>query len=157
MSEAIAFDTHRYIKRLTESGFSEKQAETLADEQIAVLNSNLATKADIVAIQADIAAMQAAIADAQAAIADAQAAIAAAQVAIADAQVAIAAAHADIAAMQAAIATMQADIEKLNQETKVEIAKIEAGIERVKSELLKWFIGALIAQGSLIVALTAFL
>ena len=32
MSEAIAFDTHRFVKRLTENGFTEKQAETLADE-----------------------------------------------------------------------------------------------------------------------------
>ena len=47
MSEAIAFDTHRFVKRLTESGFTEKQAETLADEHVALLNSNLATKADL--------------------------------------------------------------------------------------------------------------
>ena len=37
MSEAIAFDTHRYVKRPTENGFTEKQAETLADEQVAFL------------------------------------------------------------------------------------------------------------------------
>ncbi len=47
MSEAVAFDTHRYVKRLTGSGFTEQQAETLAEEQIAFLNANLATKADI--------------------------------------------------------------------------------------------------------------
>ncbi len=32
MSKAIAFDTHRFVKHLTESGFTEKQAETLAEE-----------------------------------------------------------------------------------------------------------------------------
>ncbi len=47
MTEAIAFDTQRFVKRLTESGFTEKQAETLAEEHVALLNSNLATKADI--------------------------------------------------------------------------------------------------------------
>ena len=47
MSEAIAFDTHRFVKHLTESGFTERQAEALANEQINLLNSNLATKADI--------------------------------------------------------------------------------------------------------------
>ena len=47
MSEAIAFDTHRFVKRLTESGFTEKQAETLAEEHVDLLNANLATKADI--------------------------------------------------------------------------------------------------------------
>ena len=87
MSEAIAFDTHRFVKRLTESGFTEKQAETLAEEHVALLNGNLATKADI---------------------------------------------------------------EALRQETR-------AAIEAVKADLLKWLIGALIAQGSLIVALVKLL
>ncbi len=52
MTEAIAFDTHRFVKRLTESGFTEKQAETLAEEHVTLLNSNLATKADIAALEA---------------------------------------------------------------------------------------------------------
>ena len=87
MTEAIAFDAHRYVKRLTDCGFTEQQAETLADEQIALLNGNLATKADI---------------------------------------------------------------EALRQETR-------ATIESVKSDLLKWLFGALIAQGGVIVALVKLL
>lgn len=87
MTEAIAFDTHRFVKRLTDCGFTEEQAETLADEQAALLNGNLATKADI---------------------------------------------------------------EALRQETR-------AAIESVKSDLLKWLFGALIAQGGLIVALVKLL
>ena len=58
MAEAIAFDTHRFVKRLTESGFTEKQAETLAEEHVALLNANLATKADIAAVKADIDALR---------------------------------------------------------------------------------------------------
>ena len=54
MTEAIAFDTHRFVKRLTESGFTEKQAETLAEEHVALLNGNLATKADLAAVKADL-------------------------------------------------------------------------------------------------------
>ncbi len=63
MTEAIAFDTHRFVKRLTGSGFTELQAETLAEEQVALLNTNLATKADIEALrqgtQADMAQIRA--------------------------------------------------------------------------------------------------
>ena len=59
MAEAIAFDTHRFIKRLTESGFTEKQAETLAEEHAALLNANLATKADIAEVKAQIEAVKA--------------------------------------------------------------------------------------------------
>ena len=54
MSAAIAFDTHRFVKRLTDNGFTERQAETLADEHVALLNGNLATKADPAAVKADL-------------------------------------------------------------------------------------------------------
>ena len=59
MIEAVAFDTHRFVKRLTESGFTEKQAETLAEEQVAMLNANLVTKADLAAVRVDLAAVKA--------------------------------------------------------------------------------------------------
>ncbi len=101
MTEAIAFDTHRFVKRMTASGFTEKQAETLAEEHVALLNANLATKADI-------------------------------------------------AKIETAIARIEAGIETLRQETKV-------GIETAKADLLKWMIGALVAQGGLIVALVKLL
>ena len=62
MSAAIAFDTHQFVKRLTEHGFTEEQAEALADEQVNLLNGNLATKADIKALEqatkADIEALR---------------------------------------------------------------------------------------------------
>ena len=38
MSEAIASDTHRTVKNLTASGFTEAQAEALANEQAHLLN-----------------------------------------------------------------------------------------------------------------------
>ncbi len=54
MSEAIAFDTHRFVKRLTESGFTETQAEALADEQVSLLNSNLATKQNLHEVKSEL-------------------------------------------------------------------------------------------------------
>ena len=53
-AQAIQFDTHKFVKHLTENGFTERQAEALAEEQVNLLNSNLATKADILALKADI-------------------------------------------------------------------------------------------------------
>ena len=47
MAKAIAFDTHRFVKRLTESGFT----ETPAEEHVALLNANLATKTDVEALR----------------------------------------------------------------------------------------------------------
>jgi len=123
MSEAIAFDTHRFIKNLTDHGFTEEQAEVLANEHVNLLNSNLATKTDIEALQqatkTDIEALQQAT-------------------------------KTDIEALRQAtktdIALIQRDIEILRQETKADIANL-------KSDLLKWMFGALIAQGGVIVTL----
>ena len=58
MTEAIAFDRHRFVKSLTGSGFTEKQAETLAEEHVALLNANLATKADITEVKAGMEALR---------------------------------------------------------------------------------------------------
>ena len=112
MSEAITFDTHRFVKRLTDCGFTEQQPETLAEEHVALLNSNLATKADVARIEADIDALR--------------------------------------QATKADIAKVEAGIDALRQETK-------AAIEASKSDLMKWLIGLLIAQGGLIVALVKLL
>ena len=68
MTEAIAFDTHRFVKRLTGSGFTEEQAETLAEEHVALLNANLATKTDIAEIKAEIAEIKAEIARVEAGV-----------------------------------------------------------------------------------------
>lgn len=59
MSErTINFDTHRFVKRLVDSGLAEKTAEVLADEQSRLLTDNLATKADLetqlAAVKADL-------------------------------------------------------------------------------------------------------
>lgn len=57
-SEAINFDTHKFVKRLTENGFTEQQAEALAEEQVNLLNSNLATQADIEKTNANIQSLR---------------------------------------------------------------------------------------------------
>ncbi len=110
-NEAIQFDTHKFIKHMTKVGFTEEQAEVIANQQINLINSNLATKEDIASIHADIAAI-----------------------------------HADIATIHADIATIHADIAKLRLET-------QKDIEKSKVELIKWMVGAMIAQGAVVVSL----
>jgi hypothetical protein len=51
---AIAFDTHAFIKRLTAAGMPESQAEVLAEEQAKLIETQLATKADIDLVRRDI-------------------------------------------------------------------------------------------------------
>lgn len=44
----ITFDTHRFVRKLKESGFDEKQAETLSEAMLAAIDeSELATGKDL--------------------------------------------------------------------------------------------------------------
>ena len=42
----VAFDTHKYVKRLTTAGMPESQAEAIADAQRSLIEDHLATKHD---------------------------------------------------------------------------------------------------------------
>ena len=112
MSEAIAFDTHRFVKRLTRTGFTEEQAEALADEQVALLNSNLATKENLLRLEG---------------------------------------------AQKQQLAEHEATTDQTIQEIKRDIQELKGSQERqmaeLKADLLKWMIGALIAQTGVIVGL----
>ena len=44
---ALTFDTHKFIKRLTEAGMPLGQAEVLAEEQAKLIDERLATKDDL--------------------------------------------------------------------------------------------------------------
>ena len=101
----IAFDTHRFVKRLTGAGMNERQAEVLADEQVALLNANLATKAELADVEANLAAR--------------------------------------IAQVEASLAARIAQVE----------ANLRSEIAQVEARLLRWMVGALIAQAGLIVGL----
>lgn len=59
MREAIAFDTHKFVKRLTAGGSTERQAEILAEEQVNLLQANLASRAAEAKLKADLAAIEA--------------------------------------------------------------------------------------------------
>ncbi len=54
----LAIDTHRFVKQLMESGFTEAQAETLADAQMQLLASRMATKEDIHDLHSRIDALE---------------------------------------------------------------------------------------------------
>jgi len=53
---AVLFDTHAFIKRLTAVGMPEAQAEVLADEQARLIDERLATKTDLTALASRVKA-----------------------------------------------------------------------------------------------------
>ncbi len=48
---AVAFDTLKFAKRLKEAGFSEQQAEALAEAEAELFEAHLATKQDIASLE----------------------------------------------------------------------------------------------------------
>lgn len=44
---SVTFDTHKFVKRLTEAGMPLNQAEILAEEQTRLIDERLATKDDL--------------------------------------------------------------------------------------------------------------
>ena len=74
MHDAIVFDSHQFVRNLTASGFTERQAEALANEQVQLLNGNLATKTDLASVQTNLEAKLAGVkADLEVKIANVQA------------------------------------------------------------------------------------
>ena len=55
-SDALAFDTHRFVKRMTAVGMPVQQAEALAESQANLLNANLATKNELANTEATLKA-----------------------------------------------------------------------------------------------------
>ncbi len=133
MNEAIAFDTHRFVKNLTESGFTEQQAEALAKEQVQLLNSNLATKVDILALKADIETVKANLETVKANLETVKANLE--------------------AKLEAVKLGLQADIQAIKADLEAVKLGLQADIQASKVDLLKWMVTAMIAQGTLIVAL----
>ena len=55
---SFAFDTHAFVKRLTQSGMDEEQAEALVECQKQLVNDSLATRRDIEEVKASIEALR---------------------------------------------------------------------------------------------------
>ena len=160
MNDAIAFDTHRFVKHMTKAGFTEQQAEAMAEEQVSLLNSNLATKADL---KAEIAMLDADL-KAEMAMLDADLK---AEMARLDADLKAEMARLD-ADLRAEIARLEkelkAEIARVENELKAEIARVEAGLKaesaridstiaQAKTETIKWIAG--IVLGAMVVQVTA--
>ena len=50
----IAFDTHAFVKELTQAGMPEAQAEVLARSQATLIDEKLATKQDLKELEAHL-------------------------------------------------------------------------------------------------------
>ncbi len=167
MMEVLHFDTHRFVKNLTESGFTERQAEALAEAQITFLNENLATKASIDTLRLETkASIDTLRQETQADIARVEASVESLRL-----------------ETKASIDTLRletkASIDTLRQETQADIARVEASVESLRLEtkasidtlrqetqasilsakysLMKWMTGTMFAMTGLFAAIVKLL
>ena len=154
---AIPFDTHRFIRNLVAGGFTEKQAEALAYEQVSLLNSSLATKTDVEAIRADVETLRLST---EAKIEEMRLST---EAKIEELRLSTGAETGELRLSTGAETgelrlSTEAKIEELRLSTEAKIEELrlstEAKIEAAKYELLKWVIGAMIVQSATIVGLT---
>ena len=54
MTNAIAFDTHAFVKRMKKVGMPEEQAEALAQAQVELIEERVATKRDLKELEASL-------------------------------------------------------------------------------------------------------
>ena len=140
MGGVVTFDTHRFVKRLTDNGFSNQQAEVLADEQVNLLNSNLATKTDILITHAEIEKVRAEVEKFRVEV------------------------TAEMDKIRLEVKTniekfraeVTAEIDKVKSEVTAEIDKIrlqvKADIEKSHSTLVKWVVGGVTTLGGVTIA-----
>ena len=135
---ALAFDTHKFVKNLTNKGFTEEQAEVLAEEQVNLLNANLVTNERLATTDERIEEVRA------------------------DLIKRIEEVRADlIKHMDMGFSTMNERFAKVNERIEQVNADLSKRIEEVRADLIKWMAGMLIAvviaMSGMIVSLIKFL
>ena len=123
MAEALAFDTHRFIKRLVEHGFTQEQAEVLSEEQVQLLNSNLVTKTDF---EAGLRGLETGLRGLETDL------------------------KADIRGLETGLKDLETDLKADIKDLRVEL---KADNKDLEIRLIKWMMAGFVAQGGLVVAL----
>ena len=165
VAEAV-FDSHRFVKRLTEAGMEEGLAEVLAEEHMGPWIRNVATKADVAMIRKDLENAEANIRGDAATKTD----VAMIRKDLENTEANIrgdAATKTDVAMIRKDLENTEANI-RGDAATKTDVAMIrqdaentqamirldvEKRIAELRADLIKWMFGALMAQGALVVAL----
>ncbi|MCY3729213.1 MAG: hypothetical protein OXF97_09515 [Nitrospira sp.] len=149
MSDTIIFDTHRFVKRMTDAGMASPIAEALADEYTQLLERNLSTKQDIARLEGttrqDIARLEGTTRQDIARLEGTT--------------------RQDIARLEGTTrqdiarleGTTRQDIARLEGTTRQDIARLETRLADSKVEIIKWNVGTMFAFGAILLALLKFL
>ncbi|HMK89064.1 MAG TPA: DUF1640 domain-containing protein [Methylocystis sp.] len=121
MSGAVAFDTLKFVEKLEAGGFTHAQAKATAEAFAEATGQELATKADIAAVRTDL-------------------------------RTEIAAVRAELRTEFAAVrAELRTEIAAVRAELRETELRLEAKIEGVKSDIVKWMFGTIGFQTLIII------
>ncbi|MBI5184148.1 MAG: DUF1640 domain-containing protein [Nitrospinae bacterium] len=138
MGNAIAFDTHVYVKKLKAVGFTEEQAEVQAETLSALIDDRLSTKHDLkeleIALQRDMKELEAGLKR--------------------DMKELETSLQHDMKEMETGL---KRDIEGIRRDMKEMEIRLESKIVEHKSETIKWVAGMLMGQALLIIGMLKFL
>ena len=160
MSDAIIFDTHRFVKRMTDAGMASPIAEALADEYTQLLERNLSTKQDIARLEGttrqDIARLEGTTRQDIARLEETtrQDIARLEETTRQDIARLEEATRQDIARLEE---TTRQDIARLEETTRQDIARLEIRLADSKVEIIKWNVGTMFAFGAILLALLKFL
>lgn len=147
----IPFDTHRFVKRMTEAGMPDAQAEALADEQVALASSehsakedmaNLAAKFETLASKESVAELAAKVAELAARI---ETLATKAEVAELATRIETLATKAEVAELATRIETLASKENVAELATKAEVAELrkEVAVIKAKLSLLIWLVSSI--------------
>ena len=151
---AIAFDTHLFVKELTEAGMPEPQAEVLAANQARLIDDKLATKQDLkeLALGRDVKELETTLKH------DMKELETTLKRDMTELETTL---KHDMKELETTLkhdmkeleTTLKHGIETLRQETKLDIAEVKRDIAQSQASTIKWLVSLSIGQGALVVAL----
>ncbi|MBF0584584.1 MAG: DUF1640 domain-containing protein [Magnetococcales bacterium] len=153
MSVAVTFDTHKFIKQMVATGFTEEQAEIQVRMLSEILDTQLSTKADMAKLDANMLELKRDIREIDAKVeltkAVLQKEIEAVRLGL---QKEIEAVRLGLQKEIEAVRTgMQKDLESTRLELQRDIISVKKDIESAKLDTIKWTAGMFAAQTALII------
>ena len=133
------FDSHRFVKRLTNAGLSEEVAEILAEEHASLIPpADVATKSDVTRVEGEVAGVKGEVAGVKGEVAEVRAEVAEVRAEVAEVRAEVAEVRAEVAATRATI-----------------VAEFKDALADFKTSTLKWMFGMMLAYTGFIFAAMA--
>ena len=138
-AQSPQFDSHRFVKRLTNAGVSEEVAEILAEEHASLIPpADVATGSEITGVRGEVTGVRGEVAEVRAEVTGVRGEVAEVRAEVAEVRAEVAEVRAEVAATRATI-----------------VAEFKEALADFKTSTLKWMFGMMLAYTGFIFAAMA--